>query len=348
MDGTGSSSLGKVLAETGGYFSDLRFSPDGKRIAYFEHPIRFDDRGGVAVVDLSGKRTQLSDGYWAEEGLAWSRDGTGSDLLRGLGYNMFKIFAVDLSGRRRTALESAGGLTILDVSKDRWLTSRDDFFRDMIVLPPNAQKETDLSWLELSYPSAFTPDGKTLLFTEESPTAGPYYSTCIRGTDGSDVVRLGDGTASDISSDGKWALSVVPLNPDKLVVYPMERASREPSRAVESSRTSPHSFSPAPSGCSSAVTKTGRVCAATSRGSPTRSPGPSRRKARRTASSPPTGGASAFSATERFRFIRPRAGREAPCPERRGTTISSGGTPTARGCSSPRDGKFRFTSNGWT
>src|ERR1700682_255963 len=46
------SPLGKVLAETGGYFSDPRFSPDGQRIAFFEHPLRFDDRGSIAVITL--------------------------------------------------------------------------------------------------------------------------------------------------------------------------------------------------------------------------------------------------------------------------------------------------------
>jgi hypothetical protein len=223
--------MGKVLAETGGYFSDLRFSPDGKRIAFFEHPIRFDDRGSVAVVDLSGRKTTLSDGYWAEEGLAWSADGREVIFSGGLGYNNFSVFAVDLAGRRRTALQSAGGLTILDISGDRWAASRDDFFRDVFVMPPNGDREKDLSWLELSYPVAFTPDGKTMLFTEESPSAGSLYSACIRGTDGSPVVRLGEGNANDLSSDGKWVLSVVPTNPDRLVMYPTGSGS---ARAIPS------------------------------------------------------------------------------------------------------------------
>ncbi|MCA1580880.1 MAG: protein kinase [Acidobacteria bacterium] len=213
--------LGKVLLETGGYFSDIRFSPDGKRIAFFEHPIRFDDRGGVGVVDLSGKKTSLSDGYWGEEGLAWSKDGREIVFSAGSGYNMFKIFAVDLSGRRRIALQSAGGLTIHDVSKEgQWATSRDDRFKDLSVRPPGSDRERDLSWLELTWPVAFSADGKTLLFSEDSPSAGAYYSACVRGTDGSPTVRLGDGTGSDITADGKFALAVIPTNPDRLVIYP--------------------------------------------------------------------------------------------------------------------------------
>ncbi|MDQ2871352.1 MAG: protein kinase [Acidobacteriota bacterium] len=213
--------LGKVLLETGGYFSDIRFSPDGKRIAFFEHPIRFDDRGNIGVVDLAGKKTLLSEGYWSEEGLAWSKDGREIVFSAGSGYNLFKIFAVDLSGRRRTALQSAGGLTIHDLSKEGlWATSRDDHFKDISALPPGSTQERDLSWLELTWPVALTPDGKTLLFTEDSPSAGPYYSTCVRATDGSPAVRLGDGTALDLSEDGKSALAVIPTNPDRLVIYP--------------------------------------------------------------------------------------------------------------------------------
>ena len=60
---------GKVLCESSGYMSDLRFSPRGERIAFFEHPIKFDDRGLVAVVELaSGKKTVLSEGYWGRGG----------------------------------------------------------------------------------------------------------------------------------------------------------------------------------------------------------------------------------------------------------------------------------------
>ncbi len=59
--------VGKVLFETGGYLSDPRFSPKGDRIAFFEHPWRYDDRGQVAVVDLAGKKTVLTGGYWGRK-----------------------------------------------------------------------------------------------------------------------------------------------------------------------------------------------------------------------------------------------------------------------------------------
>jgi hypothetical protein len=43
--------------------SDLRFSPKGDRIAYFEHPRKLDDRGSVNTVDLAGNNTIVSAGY---------------------------------------------------------------------------------------------------------------------------------------------------------------------------------------------------------------------------------------------------------------------------------------------
>jgi Tol biopolymer transport system component len=212
---------GKVLCETGGYFSDPRFSPRGDRIAFFEHPFKFDDRGEVAVVDLAGKKTILSEGYWGEEGLAWSPSGDEVMFSAGTAYNNFRVYAVSLSGKRRTALESAGGLTIHDVRADgRWLATRDDFFREMPVLAPGQARERDLSWLDLSDPAVLTADGKTLLFTEQSGSVGVNYAVCLRQTDGSPVVRLGEGGAHDLSRDGKWALASVPTAPPQLLLYP--------------------------------------------------------------------------------------------------------------------------------
>ncbi len=212
---------GKVLAETGGYFSEPRFSPRGDRIAFFQHPFKFDDRGEVAVVDLAGKKTVLSEGYWGEEGLAWSPAADEVMFSAGNAYNNFRVYAVSLAGKRRVALESAGGLTIHDIRADgRWLTTRDDFFREMQVLAPGQARERDLSWLDLSDPAALTPDGKTLLFMEESGSVGVNYAVCLRQTDGSPVVRLGEGAALDLSRDGKWALAAVPTTPPQLLLYP--------------------------------------------------------------------------------------------------------------------------------
>ena len=213
--------VGKVLCETGGYLSDVRFSPRGGRIAFFEHPAKWDDRGLLAVVDLQGKKTVLADGFWGEEGLAWSPDGQEVLFSAGNAYTDFTVLAVTLSGRRRTALESAGGLTIRDVRSDgRWLATREDFLQGLPVFLPGQTAERDLSWLDLSDHPVLSADGKTIVFTEQSGSLGANYAVCLRRTDGSPVVRLGEGTPADLSPDGKSVLAIVPTSPQQLVLYP--------------------------------------------------------------------------------------------------------------------------------
>jgi hypothetical protein len=214
--------IGKVLYEVSGYLSDLRFSPAGDQIAFFEHPVRFDDRGEVVVVDLAGRSRILAKGYSAEEGLAWSRDG--KEVLFSASesaYENFVVYGVDLTGRMRIALPSAGGITLHDISRDgRWLTTRDDITIDMLAKAPGSNMERNLSWLALSFPVDLSPDGQMLLFREEGGSAGVNYAVGLRKTDGSGVIQLGEGAPQGFSPDGKWALVVVPTSPDRLMLYP--------------------------------------------------------------------------------------------------------------------------------
>jgi serine/threonine protein kinase/Tol biopolymer transport system component len=213
--------IGHVLYASGGYLSDLRFSSRGDRIAFFEHPSRFDDRGSVNVVDLHGRKTLLSGGYWGEEGIAWSGDGREVLFSAGLSGYQYRVYAVTLGGRRRVALESAGGQTIQDVSADgRWLTTRDDqSIRVMVHIPPWTG-DRDLSWLGGSIGPILSQDGRTLVFTELSSVVGNTYAVCLRRTDGGDVVRLGEGSAHDLSLDGKKVLALVFSVPPRVVIYP--------------------------------------------------------------------------------------------------------------------------------
>jgi hypothetical protein len=72
---------GTKLYEANGYLSDPRISPDGTRVAFMEHPQRYDDRGYVKVIDKSGKVMTLAGEFWGEEGVAWTLDG--SEVLFG-------------------------------------------------------------------------------------------------------------------------------------------------------------------------------------------------------------------------------------------------------------------------
>ena len=224
--------IGTVLQESSGYLSDVRVSPAGDRVAFFEHPVRYDDRGGVAFVDRSGRKTVVSQGYWGLEGLTWTRDGREVLFSAGQSYAQFKVFAADAAGRVRQALESAGGLTLYDVSPDgRWLAAREDIGFVLLARPPGGGDEVNLSWLDFSQATRLSADGRQLLFTEQSGVVGNTYAVCLRGTDGSPVVRLGEGEALDLSPDGKWAVADTLGTPSQLVIYP---TGAGPSRRLES------------------------------------------------------------------------------------------------------------------
>ena len=111
----------------------------GDRIAFFEHPIKYDDRGSVAVVDLAGKKTRPLGGLLGRGGPRLvERRQRGHVLRREPRTTTSQIYAVDARREARAAsLQSAGGLTILDIAPDgRWLASRDDQWREILASPP--------------------------------------------------------------------------------------------------------------------------------------------------------------------------------------------------------------------
>jgi len=213
--------IGKVLYETAGYLSDLRVSPRGDRIALFEHPAQWDDRGSLIAVDRTGTRTLLSGEYRAEEGLAWSPSGDEILFTAGTaGPSALTVYGTDLSGHRRIAHTGAGGLTIHDISRTgRWLVTRDEGRHEISVQVTGTGAERDLSWLDGSAYPFLSRDGRMLLFTDFSSIAGPNYQAGLRRTDGGPVVRLGEGQGWGLSPDGKWALAIV-FSPPQLVIYP--------------------------------------------------------------------------------------------------------------------------------
>lgn len=211
--------IGHVLREVSGSMSDVRFSPKGDRIAFFEHPRKWDDRGSVNVVDLAGKNSVLSSGYWSARGLAWAPDGGEVFFSASQSGGSYTVYAVDMAGTRRIAYQSPGGFIIQDIAPDgRWLATRLDYRYAAMVHSLGAVEDHDLSWLNTSHARALSADGQTLLFSETN--LGANYAVCLRNIDGSPVLRLGEGWAADLSADGKWVLAIIQSIPPKLLIYP--------------------------------------------------------------------------------------------------------------------------------
>ncbi|MGA2415764.1 MAG: protein kinase [Candidatus Sulfotelmatobacter sp.] len=213
--------IGKVLYQTGGWLSHPRVSPKGDRVAFIEHPVRRDDAGSIAEVDLSGNKKTLSTGWETAWGLGWSPNGNEIWFSSTrLGYGRY-LSAVNLSGKERLLAREPGTLTLQDVAKDgRVLITRDVPRVGMVGVTAGGSKERDLSWLDWSAPKDLSVDGKKLLFTESGEAGGENYSSYIRSTDGSPAVRLGDGLSFALSPDERWALSGLPKPPVQFNLLP--------------------------------------------------------------------------------------------------------------------------------
>ena len=212
--------VGTVLYETSGYISHPRISPKGDLVAFMDHQVQADNRGWVAVVDLTGKKTVLTGEWSGEEGLAWSPAGDEVWFTASKSGGHEPLYAVTLSGRQRVVLQMTVALMLHDISPDGrvLLTSYTDS-QNIIGQPPGETKERDLSWLDWALLTDLSPDGKTILFEYAGESAGINYAVYLRQTNGSPAVRLGDGAVARLSPDGKWALTVL-FTPSQLTVLP--------------------------------------------------------------------------------------------------------------------------------
>jgi serine/threonine protein kinase/Tol biopolymer transport system component len=213
--------IGKVLYQTGGWLSHPRISPKGDEVAFIEHPVRRDDAGSIAVVNLSGKMKTLSAGWVTAWGLGWSPNGSEVWFSSTrIGYGRY-LSAVNLSGKERLLAREPGTLSLQDIARDgRVLITRDVPRVGMVGITAGSSKERDLSWLDWSAPKDLSLDGKTLLFTESGEAGGENYSTYLRGTDGSPAIRLGDGASFALSPDQRWALAGLPKAPVQFDLLP--------------------------------------------------------------------------------------------------------------------------------
>jgi Tol biopolymer transport system component len=216
---------GTPLHEASGYLSDPRVSPDGSRVAFAEHPWRFDDRGVVKMVDRSGRLTTLTGELWGVQGLAWSPDGT-RIVFSGnpAGGSLMQPMTVSVMNSEATQAQPLFGVPgrfiVHDVARDgRMLAVREDLTFGVHALVPGQASERDLSWLGSAGARALSHDGAWLLMVDIGLRSGRDYGVLLRATNGSQPIRLGEGNPRKLSSDGKWAAAFLDA-PARLVLYP--------------------------------------------------------------------------------------------------------------------------------
>ncbi len=197
-----------ILFETTGWISAPRFSFDGTKIAFVEHPVHGDDEGRVMVTEAEGTRA-LSRSWLSIHGLAWSASGDEVWFTAQDADGTRALRAVDLRGRHRVVAQAPGRLRLHDISRDgRVLVARDDVRLEAHGVKPGTTEERNLSWLDWSLARDISSDGTRLLMTEYGEAAGATPGIYMRPMDGSPVARLGPGSAMALSPDGQRVLSI--------------------------------------------------------------------------------------------------------------------------------------------
>ncbi|HKD19807.1 MAG TPA: protein kinase [Thermoanaerobaculia bacterium] len=223
--------IGKLLYETKGHVSFPRVAPDGRSVAFFDNPIRGDDQGFVAVVDLLGKKKILTKHFDSLRGLAWSKSGD-EIWFAGADQAERTLYGVRPSGVLRTIYRAPGKLTLFDVSRDgKVLLSLEDERNGVLGRGPGDPAERDLSWLDLSSVMDISADGKLLLLTEQSEAVGSGNVLALRKMDGSPPIRLGEGVGlvspdatrvAAIVFGSKAAVKILPIGAGEPVSLPNE------------------------------------------------------------------------------------------------------------------------------
>jgi hypothetical protein len=196
-------------------FTYARVAPDGQRLALIEGPGR-DAEGrqvaaAIVLLDRAGRKTTLSSGWGDLIALAWSPSGheVWFTATRPEDSSGSALRAVSTDGTERVILPAAASLlSIHDVFSDgRVLLSSTAVRVGCSCLAPGDTQPRDVGWLDGPAPEALSADGRKVVMAELLRGKGTAGSIYLRGTDGSDAVRLGDGFPEDLSPDGKWVLA---------------------------------------------------------------------------------------------------------------------------------------------
>jgi Tol biopolymer transport system component len=214
--------ISNVLYESPGWISNVRFSPQGDKIAFMDHPALWDTRGNVSVMDTAGHVRTITHEWNCERGLAWRPDGKEIWFSAVDTGNNLNLMAVDLSGKIRTVLDLPSAINIEDIARDgRVLVSLNSRRLDMAYTTLDQDQDIDLSYHDDNSVRAISSDGQFVLFEDSSEAAGPAYAVMMRKVDGSLPVRLGEGSSGAISPDGKWAISISTANPPQVTLLPI-------------------------------------------------------------------------------------------------------------------------------
>jgi len=197
--------VGTIVDKTSGYFADVRISPDGKHVAYADHPAWGDNRGGIAIVDRTGKKTTLARDLSAVQGLAWGPGGE-EVWYTDISGDRALVCAVDLAGKTRVVYSSIASIELFDIAADgRLLVGRQQPERETLALLAGfAEPRVLVIPGEPSLSRGITADGRAVLVADHSTHD---YDTFLVRSDQPGAVHMASGDAVGISPDFSWVMT---------------------------------------------------------------------------------------------------------------------------------------------
>jgi Tol biopolymer transport system component len=197
--------IGKVLYSAPD-IDYLRFSPNGRYLAFITHGSPYDDRGNAVILRTNGEKVSVSPLYESLQGLAWTP--SGDEVWFSSPLESGAVHALSLSGKSREVLSVPGRLFLHDIAANGQLLAEQGIFHlGSVVYSDSGATVNDLSWLDYGYMRAISDDGQMILFDEEGAET-PNYTVYVRNVDGSPATPLGEGYGAAISHDKNWVLSV--------------------------------------------------------------------------------------------------------------------------------------------
>jgi len=212
---------GKVLYQTAGYISDVRFSPAGDQIAFLDHGLIGDDRGMVSVVDLEGHRRVLTQEFESAQGLSWTSDGKEIWFASSEAAELNSLRAVGLSGKVRMVASAPARLHLQDIAEDgQVLLTTDVVHHQVGTGDSKSGVSRDLTAFEYTSLSNISNDGSMIMMNSFDISGDTNYRLYVQHTDGSPAVLVGHGAGAAFSPDDKWVAAIDPGHPENASIIP--------------------------------------------------------------------------------------------------------------------------------
>ena len=217
----------KGRVQFAGWFSNIRYSPDGRLLA-FEQYLPDGQGYNIVILNPSKGSVRTSRLYSIIAGLAWSPGGnevwfTAAEkgIARG-------IRAIDTSGKERFVYLSPAQLTLQDISKSGDLLVIRDFAHSSVFVNQmqGEANPTELPSFDWSVLGDISSDGKKVAFGE-SGEAFPKPSIFMQESEESPPIPLGEASLPvSISPDSTSILALTDEPCSRVVMFSPDRPSR--------------------------------------------------------------------------------------------------------------------------